>query len=105
MVKLAKTYVALMDASVLMTRAMWEVTTLRREIIKNELIEPYKSLVDNEKNPAWPSWLAGDDIHAAIKKAKENAMTRSQPRLAGRVTTGKDLILWIEEVLGRASCW
>lgn len=56
-----------------MTRAMGEVTSLRRKIIKNELIEPYKSLVDDDKNPTSPAWLAGDDVHSAIRKAKENA--------------------------------
>lgn len=71
--KLAKTYVGLMDAAVLITRAMWETTSLRRKIIKNELVEPYKSLVDDDKNPASPDWLAGNDVHAAIRKAKENA--------------------------------
>lgn len=71
--KMAKTYVRLMDTSVLMTRAMWETTSLRRKIIKNELIEPYKSLVDDEKYPASPAWLVGNDVHSAIKKAMENA--------------------------------
>lgn len=70
---MAKKYVVLMDASILMTRAMWELTMLRRKIVKNELIEPYKSLVDEDKNPASPQWLAGNDVHLAIKKAKENA--------------------------------
>lgn len=73
MLKLGKSYVTLMDASVLMTRAMGEITSLRRKIVKNDLVEPYKSLVDDEKNPASPSWLAGDDVHATIRKAKDNA--------------------------------
>lgn len=71
--KLSKTYVSLMDATVLMTRAMWETTSLRRKIVKHELVEPYTSLVDDDKNPASPSWLAGNDVHAAINKTKENA--------------------------------
>lgn len=70
--QMAKAYVGMMEAAILMTRAMGEVTSLRRKIIKNELIEPYKSLVD-DKNPASPAWLAGDDVHSAIRKAKENA--------------------------------
>lgn len=72
--KLGKMYVSLMDALLLFTRAMWETTSLRRKIVKNELVEPYKSLVDDEKNPASPEWLAGNDVHAAIRKAKDNAV-------------------------------
>lgn len=64
----------MMDASLLFTRIMGEITILRRKMVKNELIEPYKSLLDDNKNPATPKWFAGDDINAAVRKTKDSAM-------------------------------
>lgn len=78
---LGKSYVTLMDATLLFTKTMNELTTLRRKIIKNDLVEPYKSLLDEEKNPATALWLAGNDVHAAIRKVKDNAF------LAEKITT------------------
>lgn len=73
MARLGKSYVTMMDASLLFTRTMGEITLFRRKLVKNDLVEPYKSVFDDDKNPATPSWLAGDDVNAAIRKAKDSA--------------------------------
>lgn len=70
---LGKSHVSLMDATLLFTKTMNELTSLRRKMLRNDLIEPYKSLLDEEKNPATAQWLAGNDVHAAIRKAKDQA--------------------------------
>lgn len=71
--RLGKGYVALMDATLLFTKTAADITSLRRKLVKNDLVEPYKSLFDDEKNPATAKWLAGDDVNGAIRKAKDTA--------------------------------
>lgn len=66
-------YVHLMDSLILLIRTMSDLTSLRRRMIRNDLVEPYKSLMEEEKNPPTPDWLGGDDVPAAIRKAKANA--------------------------------
>lgn len=66
-------YVHLMDSLIMLTRTMSDMTNLRRRMIRNDLVEPYKSLMEDEKNPPTPDWLGGDDVPAAIRKAKANA--------------------------------
>lgn len=72
--RLGKSYVRLMDASLLFTKSVGDITSLRRKLVKNDLVEPYKSLFDDKKNPATATWLAGDDINSAIRKAKDSAV-------------------------------
>lgn len=79
--RLGKSYVTLMDATLLFTRSMGELTLFRRKLVKNILAEQYKGLFDDDKNPASPMWLAGDDIRAAMRKAKEAAI------MADKLTT------------------
>lgn len=62
-----------MDSLILLIRVMSDMTTLQRRMIRNDLVEPYKSLMEDEKNPLMPDWLGGNDIPAAIRKAKVNA--------------------------------
>lgn len=52
---------------------MGDLTTIRRKMFKNNLVEPYKALMDEEKNPPTAEWLGGEDVHGAIRKAKANA--------------------------------
>lgn len=66
-------YVHLMDSLILLIGTMSDMTGLRRRMIRNDLVEPYKSLMEDEKNPPTPDWLGGDDVPAAIRKAKANA--------------------------------
>lgn len=66
-------YVHLMDALIMLIRTMSDMTNLRRRMIRNDLVEPYKSLMEEEKNPPTPDWLGGDDVPGAIRKAKANA--------------------------------
>lgn len=66
-------YVHLMDSLILLIRTMSDMTNLRRRMIRNDLVEPYISLMEEDKNPPTPDWLAGDDVLAAIRKAKANA--------------------------------
>lgn len=42
-------------------------------MFRNDLMEPYKSLMEEDKNPPTPDWLGGDDVLGAIMKAKANA--------------------------------
>lgn len=75
------------------TKTMNELTTFRRKVIKNDLVESYESPMDDEKNPANPLWLAGNNVHAAIRKEKDNAFLaeRLWPGLQlGRTTTEND---------------
>lgn len=72
--RLGKSYVKLMDASLLFTKSVGDITSLRRKLVKNDLVEPYKWLFDDDKNPATANWLAGEDINAAIRKAKDSAV-------------------------------
>lgn len=66
-------YVELMDSLIMFVRVMGDLTTIRRGMFKADLMEPYKSLIEEDKNPPSPDWLGGDDVHAAIRKAKANA--------------------------------
>lgn len=66
-------YVHLMDSLILLIRTMSDPTGLRRRMIRNDLVEPYQSLMEEEKNPPTPDWLGGDDVPVAIRKAKANA--------------------------------
>lgn len=71
--KLTSMYVELMDSLILFVRVMGNMTTIRRRMFKADLVEPYKSLMEDDKNPPSPDWLGGEDVHAAIRKAKANA--------------------------------
>lgn len=71
--RLGKGYVALMDATLLFTKTVGDITSLRRKLVRNNLVEPYKSLFDDEKSPATATWLVGDDVNGAIRKAKDTA--------------------------------
>lgn len=71
--QLGKGYVALMDATLLFTKTAADITSLRRKLVKNDLVEPYKAVFDNEKNPATAKWLAGDDVNGAMRKEKNTA--------------------------------
>lgn len=42
-------------------------------MFKNDLVEPYKALMDDDKNPPTTEWLAGEDVPRALRKAKANA--------------------------------
>lgn len=66
-------YVNLMDSLILLVRVMGDLTTIRRRMFKNNLVEPYKALMDEDKNPPSAEWLGGEDVHGAIRKAKANA--------------------------------
>lgn len=66
-------YVELMDAIIMFVRAMGDLTTLRRRMFRNDLVEPFKSLMEEDKNPPTADWLAGEDVHAAMRKAKSDA--------------------------------
>lgn len=66
-------YVELMDSLILFVRAMGDMTNTRRKMFRGDLLEPYKSLMEEGQNPPSPDWLAGEDVHAAICKAKANA--------------------------------
>lgn len=71
--KLTTMYVELMDSLILFVRIMSDLTNIRRKMFKTDLVEPYKSLMEDDKNPPSPDWLGRDDVHAAIRKAKANA--------------------------------
>lgn len=71
--QLTGVYVHLMDSLIMFVHAMGDMTNLRRRMIRNDLIEPYKSLMEEAKNPPTPDWLGGDDVPAAMRKAKVNA--------------------------------
>lgn len=71
--KLTGMYVELMDGLILFTRVMSDLTNVRKRMFKGDMPEPYKSLLEDDKNPTTPDWLAGEDVHAAIRKAKANA--------------------------------
>lgn len=71
--KLTAMYTDLMDSIILFVKSMGDLTTIRRRMFKNDLVEPYRSLMEEDKNPPSADWLAGDDIHGAIRKAKANA--------------------------------
>lgn len=63
-----------MDSLILLIRTMSDLTNhRRRRRRRNDLVEPYKTLMEDEKNPPTPDWLGGDDVPAAIRKAKANA--------------------------------
>lgn len=66
-------YIHLMDSLIMLVRAMGDLTNIRRRMFKNDLVDPYKALMDDEKNPPTAEWLAGEDVHGAIRKAKANA--------------------------------
>lgn len=57
--ELGKSYVTLMDATLLFTKTMNELTTFRRKVIRNDLVEPFKSLLDEEKTLLLHSGLQG----------------------------------------------
>lgn len=66
-------YVHLMDSLILLVRVMSDLTNIRRKMLKNDLADPYKALMDDDKIPPTAEWLGGDDVHGAIRKAKANA--------------------------------
>lgn len=66
-------YVELMDSLIMFVRVMGDMTNIRRKMFRADLLEPYKSLLEDDKNPPSPDWLAGEDVHGAIRKAKANA--------------------------------
>lgn len=102
LVRLSKTYVGLMDANVLMTRAMWEVTALRRKIVKNDLVEPYKGLLDDDKT--LPPLLGWQGMMYMPLSRRQKRMPRWQiklrPRQHGRgmATRGDRCLLQTGEV-------
>ena len=55
-----------MDANILLSRSMADITTLRRCVVKNDLVHPYKELMDEDRNPPSPAWLAGEDVHGGM---------------------------------------
>lgn len=65
-------YVALMESLILFVKAMVDLTATTRKMFRNDLVHPYKALME-EQNPPTPDWLSGDDVHGAIRKAKANA--------------------------------
>lgn len=71
--QLTAIYVHLMDSLIMLVRAMGDMTNFRRRMFRNDLVEPYKSLMEDDKNPPTPDWLAGEDVPGAIRKAKANA--------------------------------
>lgn len=71
--QLTSMYVDLMDSLILFVKSMGDLTSIRRRMFKNDLVEPYRSLMEEDKNPPSADWLGGDDIHGAIRKAKANA--------------------------------
>lgn len=71
--KLSTMYVELMDSIILNVKSMGDITNIRRRMFKNDLVEPFRSLMEDDKNPPSPDWLGGDDIHGAIRKARANA--------------------------------
>lgn len=70
---LTNMYVELMDSLILFVRVMSDLTYIRRRMFRADLVEPYKSLMEDDKNPPLPDWLGGEDVHAAIRKGKANA--------------------------------
>lgn len=71
---LSAMYVELMDSIILFVKSMGDITSSRRKMFKNDLVEPFRSLMEDDKNPPSADWLGGDDIHGAIRKAKANAV-------------------------------
>lgn len=66
--RLGKSYVTMIDATVLFTcRLLWG------KLVKSDLVELYKSLLDDDMNLATPAWLVGDN-NSAIRKAKDSAV-------------------------------
>ena len=67
---LSKMFVELMDANILLTRAMSDATNARREVLKLTLTDKVASLLSDD-NPATAEWLGGEDIAAALDRAEK----------------------------------
>ena len=67
---MSKTFVELMDANILLTRAMSDATYARREALKFTLTEDVASVL-SEENPATAEWLGGEDIAAALDRVEK----------------------------------
>lgn len=67
---LGKMMIMSMDANILLTRAMSDATSLRRDTLKFSLSEKVAGLLSDE-NPATADWLGGDDLTAAMDKLEK----------------------------------
>lgn len=55
--KVTGMYVDLMDSLILFVRAIFDLTATRRKMFRNDLLDPYKALME-DSNPPSPDWLA-----------------------------------------------
>ena len=59
-----------MDANILMTQAMSDAASLRRDTLKFSLLEKVAGLLSDE-NPTTADWLQGDDLTATMDKLEK----------------------------------
>ena len=63
-------FVTLMDANILLTRALSDATHARREAVKLTLNKEIGAVL-SDKNPATPEWLGGPDLTAEIDRVEK----------------------------------
>ena len=71
-------FTTLSDALVMFAKTFNEITRARRDILKKDINYELKELLDAEKNPPTPDFLAGDDLTNKIKAIKEGNRLKAQ---------------------------
>ena len=90
-------FVALMDANILLTRSLSNITHARREAVKLCLNKDVGAVL-SDKNPATPEWLAGPDLTAEFDRvekerkdiAKMKHFSFSHPNQGGYQSTSEN---------------
>ena len=90
-------FVALMDANILLTRSLSDITHARREAVKLCLSKDVGAVL-SDKNPATPEWLAGPDLTAEFDRvekerkdiAKMKHFSFSHPNQGGYQSTSEN---------------
>jgi hypothetical protein len=82
-------YTTLMDANILLTRSMSDVTEVRREVLRSSIVNKVYQPLLTDKNPATPEWLGGKDMEGAAKRLEEQNRLDVKLKHDGRAKTGR----------------